>query len=245
MLDRPFVLADDGRLVFDPSAHRYMSCDVLVPSVSQVLRGVGMVDATWYREEHSRRGTDVHAIRASSLRSALDPSTVSGCYAGYVQAIELFDRVHRPEALLIEQAVHIPKHVAGTVDFYGRLNGQPLWVLLDWKTGAFQWWHEAQTAGYMKILRAMGLTVHRRGSVHLDPRGTFDLKWHTSAAGQQDWDSAHYIIERRLTHHGRDERESLCGSRDDVLSSSRDAAGDTVPTFESSDPFPTDPRNPF
>ena len=208
---RGFLIAGGGRLLFDPDAHRYTSDGVLVPSVSQVLRAVGMIDTTYYREEHSRRGELVHEILAARLRGPVPADMVPRPFHGYLEAIELFHRLHSPRPFLVETPVHLPKRAAGLVDFYGQINSQPLCVVLDWKTGPFRWWHEAQTAGYKQMLESDGRKVHRRGTVHLTDRGGMDIQWHVSAAGQQDWDSALYLVERRLHAHGRDERHFICG----------------------------------
>jgi hypothetical protein len=206
-----FLVADGGRLIFDGTLHRFTSDGVLVPSVSQVLRAGGLIDTQWYNDEHSARGTRVHALISNLITGGAGHTLAEPDDAGYLVALALFQRTHRPRPLLVEHPLHDPQRLAGLVDFYGTIDEQDLAVILDWKTGAYQWWHEAQTEGYAHLLRTIHRPVHRRATVHLHPTGTFDLKFHTSSAGRQDWNAALYLTERRLQHHGRDERFALCG----------------------------------
>ena len=206
-----FLVGDGGRLIFDADGHRYTSDGVLVPSVSQVLRAQGLIDTSHYTEEHSARGTRVHALINSRLRGLPDASRLAAPESGYLVAWSLFQRAHTPQPILTEFPLHDPGRVAGLVDFYGHINQQPLAVVLDFKTGPYQWWHEAQTAGYEHLLRRLELPVHRRATVHLSAEGTFTLRFHISGAARQDWEAAFYLTERRLAHHGRDERFAICG----------------------------------
>lgn len=172
-------------LAFEAETHTYRLHDAatpaawgqLVPSVTQVLHLVGLVDDRWYREEHRTRGRYVHKMIAYEEREGLDEASVDERLAGYLAGYRKFLADAQPgPCVLLETPLADPiRGYAGTPDQIRLLNGRL--ALIDHKTGSADSWHPLQSAAYVALYR-----LHTgddkpvdRHTLYLKPNGTYRL----------------------------------------------------------------------
>lgn len=157
-------------LTFDAASHTYRLDGRLVPHVTGVLAGLGLVDTSWFTEESRRRGQAVHAAIHYHLQKDLDWSTVQERFKGYVEAAILFlddakAVIDATELRLVHARAPI---FAGTADVFGDLFKDD--SLADWKSGAVGEVTGLQTALYDI---AKGGKRRRRIGVQLRPNGKY------------------------------------------------------------------------
>lgn len=157
--------------------HVYRFAGRRVAGVTEILQGVGIVDATWFKEWHAQRGTAVHKAMELLVQGRLDWATVDPRIEGYVRSGLWFCEtvgiaIGDPTALteyLVWNSVH---RYAGKLDAMLRLVAK-LDAVVDWKSGA----HGAanlQTAAYAEALKdELGTTrTFKRMSVQLQFDGS-------------------------------------------------------------------------
>lgn len=158
-------------LEFDPVQHRYTWGGRELPSVTRILKDVGLIDTLWFTEEARQRGTYVHMATHYFDEGDLAEESVDPRYAGYLDAYKRFLETTRPAWDRIEHKVSDPVlGYAGTFDRIGTLHGEPQRWLIDIKTG-FAKTAGLQTAAYRRCLPEPHRI--RRASLKLNPDGTF------------------------------------------------------------------------
>lgn len=165
-------------LEFDEATHSYFADGERVPSVTQILDQVGLVDSEWFTEEHRRRGTLVHMFIAMTNTGKVPNVKVEGYGAAaideareyhkqYVKFLASMKGALKIEA--VEQKVFDPGFgYAGRLDFSGTLAGLP--AIFDVKTnraGYVPIWAKWQLAAYAHALEPT--LMHRRMAVILTP----------------------------------------------------------------------------
>jgi hypothetical protein len=175
-----------GYLEFDAATHTYRLDGELVPSVTTVLKSVGLVEYSHIPQDvlqaAAHRGTAVHTALEYLDRGELDWTSLDPTIKPYVVAYERF----------LEDSSFIPAHIeyrvfnglhryAGTLDRTGYLGnfGNSLTVL-DFKTGLVLPGHAIQLAAYANCLvmprrfRRIALQLCGDGTyrVHEYPLGT-------------------------------------------------------------------------
>jgi len=136
---------------FNPDTHVYTLDGTQIPSVTQVLSDVGMVDGRLFTEEARVRGTYVHRatefIDSGSLDwEALDPALFPYCTA-YMKFIEDI----RPEILLSERPLYHPDFkYAGTLDRLMKFGGSV--AIVDFSTGDPLPTKEIQVSAYRELM---------------------------------------------------------------------------------------------
>ena len=173
-------------LLFQEKTHTYTLNGRELPSVTQILDEAGFIDPTWFTEESTQRGTDVHLLTRFhddgrfEKSGDLEESLVSSELRGYFEAWKEFRRVSRCKVLAIELMVwHDTLWYAGMLDRLLAFDGHAC-ALIDIKTGGHAPWHALQTAGYAVCPTAPPVTA--RYSVYLRSDGTFKLKRHEDPA---------------------------------------------------------------
>jgi hypothetical protein len=165
-----------SQIQFDAERHLYTVGGVEVPSVTQVLADVGIVDYRFLdtvpgaKEFYTLRGTAVHKLTEDHDKAVLGAARRTGGtkplpsprkarggaanrqettpYAGYLGAWRRFcaDTGFRPK--LIEHRGYCSIYMyCGTVDRVGEMPDGSL-ALPDIKTGSVEWWVALQTAAY-------------------------------------------------------------------------------------------------
>lgn len=172
------------KLEFDEASHTYSVDGRRVPSVTQILGGVGILDATWYTEQACTRGAYVAKATALLDRGILNRDSLDPTILPYVEQWERFCEVHNVEILEVERRVCERMHwYAGALDrvatfridraqYPVRSSATP--TLIDIKTGAREHWHQLQTAAYQAACREH----MKRGCLYLSKTG-YSWKSHT------------------------------------------------------------------
>lgn len=133
---------------YDAETHTYYRQDgSVVPSITELLRRSGVVDAEWFTDAGRERGTEVHNLTADFDLGALTLDECLSPNKGFLAAHVQLCQIARPKWEMIEQAL---------VDQLGRFAGRPdrvgYWLggdellVADIKTGAAEKWHSLQTA---------------------------------------------------------------------------------------------------
>jgi hypothetical protein len=177
-------------LQFEPMCHRYTVGGRFVPSVTQVLSAVGLIDLDGIPDDILRRagerGTRVHQAAALLLRGQLDWASVDPEIGGYVLAL---DKVIRhtgfePLAESVEKPLYCREFdFCGTPDvlaWYSFPRRKKVLVVFDWKTGMMS------AVRYQLAAYAHALGVRHRAAVKLNHDGTYRMEWFLAETLRQD-----------------------------------------------------------
>lgn len=141
-------------LEFTAETHTYTLEGVELPSVTQIVRFLSYdVTATaksWLRDVAADRGTRIHEYCMLYDYEEL-PDEIDYDCAGYVKAYLAFCRDYKPDWWGIERMGWCERHgtkYAGTVDRFGKIDGEN--VIVDIKSGSTKnhAQHAAQLTGY-------------------------------------------------------------------------------------------------
>jgi len=153
-------------LEFDDERHEYSVCGKVVPSVTQILKSVGLIDDRWFNDHACTRGSYVAEATAYDDRGILDFASLDDEIKPYVIQWRRFLAESKAEVLEVERRVFDEAHwYAGTFDRILSMPRNSWPVLIDIKTGGPAPWHKLQTAAYAATQREYML----RGSVYLSP----------------------------------------------------------------------------
>lgn len=179
--------------------HEYFVDGVHKVSVTQILKGGGVIDDTWYTPESRERGRHVHEICEYIDKGILDWNSVHPDYKGYATAYLDFIKQANPIWTYIEHKLYNPQYdYCGTLDRCGFLFNGELWII-DIKSGTESKATEMQLAGYthaaaltgviknncntLEVLKTEKLQI---GALHLRKNGRFKLypyKYHVGWDG--------------------------------------------------------------
>lgn len=168
-----------SELIFNKKKHTYTVEGEVLPSVNQVLSGVGICDYSMIpeadRDRYFTRGTYVHKAMELLLRGELDWDTVDDSILGYVRAGEKF--ILDTGFKMIRQEIplyHSAYKYAGTFDAIGKIGDVA--VLVDWKTGAVLDHVKYQIGGYYNLLKANNMEEPLQGyGVELKANGKYKM----------------------------------------------------------------------
>ena len=107
-------------LTFDPETHTYRKGETVLPSVTQILKDVGLIDTTFFAPEHAERGTRIHEATVFWDETGMDDDTLPEEWAGYLSAWKKFREETGFIPSHIEQAFCSDQGYAGTVDRIGK-----------------------------------------------------------------------------------------------------------------------------
>lgn len=165
---------------FDEPTHVYRLGDRVLPSVTTIIKPVGIdysAIAPDVLERKRQLGSAVHKACELDDEDDLDDETLPELLAPYVAAWRRFKTETRALVLLNERRLYHPRLLyAGTIDRLITLLGD-LWVI-DLKTAADPApSYGIQTAAYHELVEAHepGRGEARRGTVHLRDDGTYKL----------------------------------------------------------------------
>jgi hypothetical protein len=166
-------------LMFDEASHTYSVEGVPLPSVTQVLEDVGIIDYGFLpredRERYLRRGSAVHLLTQLDDEDDLDEASIDPAIAGYLEGWRRFRRESGFVPSLIEHRSYNPQYgYAGTLDRTGSLRDSSTVVLLDIKTGTSPYWCRYQLAAYAAFFD--GPRKYPRLSVELHDDGTYRIE---------------------------------------------------------------------
>ena len=158
-------------LEFVAREHRYFLGDRELPSVTTILKDVGLIDTTFFTETARLRGEYVHLASHYVDDGDLAEDTVHEDYRPYLQAYERFRALLEPTWEYVEHRVHdAVVGYAGTLDRAGRLNNGWRGVI-DLKSGSVPPWVGPQTAAYRRCLPQPH--TWKRAALQLKADGSF------------------------------------------------------------------------
>jgi hypothetical protein len=204
----------DEKFRFEQADHSYWLGSIRLPSVTQVLRGIGIIDDEHFNERARSRGAAVHAATAFLDEGRLDWNSLHLDLHGYVRAWNKFKVETKCEIIDIEVPAFDPVLLyAGTRDRRLLWNGYE-WVI-DIKTigtpgGAGPRWGGEQTAAYERLLPPSSFRNRKRASIFLYPDESWKPKFHDDFSDEKYF-LAYLTVFRRLIHHRRIKAD---GSRD-------------------------------
>ena len=166
---------------FDPIRHEYWEGGVRLPSVTEILRRVRLLDTGGFSRNAADFGTAVH--QATALidlgHKRLEDYEGDPKYR-YLKAWVLFKEARHPEILEVEQIVGgIEVGCAGTLDRLALFPWDPRPCVVDLKTGKAKLWHRLQLAGYCFAAQK----EYRRMAVYIDGHGVFRAEEY-----REEWD---------------------------------------------------------
>lgn len=175
-------------LKFDADTHTYEDGGVVLPSVTQILERVGIINTAFFAQypEATQRGTDVHEATALIDAGSLTAADFTEWIRGYIDSWELFKIDEGVTSFdLIEQRFGSAElGYAGTVDRVATISGQEM--ILDIKTGRPAKYHALQTAAYAVGLCDSPKSV-RRGCVYITDAAKYRVKWYDDPTDIDDW----------------------------------------------------------
>lgn len=188
-----------GELIFNQETHTYTKDSWIYPSVTQALKGAGLIDTTFFTEEKRDIGTGVHMLTAMYDTDTLkDFGNIS---EGYLDAWIKFLKETGFKIDKIEIPMCSDKHMfAGTPDRLGWLSKYG--VLEIKATEANYPYFAAQTGGY-EILANENFPknkIKERNVVHLSPDGKYKITKHENNSDKFDFLACLRIHNLRVRH---------------------------------------------
>lgn len=158
-------------ITLDRETHTYSNN---LPSVTEILRSTGLIDASWFTPEARERGRAVHMACEFYDQGDLDEDVLDPAIAGYVEAYKSY-RAYIGLASSHEW-IEMPMQdktgvYAGTPDRV--LSVRPRGII-DIKSGAPMAWHGIQLAAYVNMLDDP--FSYSRFGLYLRQDGKFRLK---------------------------------------------------------------------
>lgn len=175
------MVLTEHKTEFDPQTHTYKLDGVEIPSVTQVLTGVGLIDATWFTEESAWRGSVVHACCQYDDEGDLDESSVPEEAWGYLRGwrrfksetcIREFQEIEKPH--FYDLYAGTPDRIVTYTDSPDGLHLNSAGIVLDIKTGAIYPSTAIQLAAYAHLVRPH--LPLRRIAVRISADGTYRLQ---------------------------------------------------------------------
>lgn len=180
------------RLDFDAAAHKYSLVDddtgetKEIPSATQILSGLGLVDFSRFTQADMQRGTDRHLATELWDRGSLDEGSLDDNTRPALEAWRKFlDDSGFKESDIEVRVSSLSKRYAGTVDRVGSIDGKR--TMIDIKGSSEMPTYALQLWLYKIAWEEMheGDRMENLISVHLRRNGTYRVHSHhgnTSAA---------------------------------------------------------------
>ena len=167
---------------FDELTHTYRMSGVVVPSVTQVLADVRLIDLSMVPEHFLEKACEfggiVHKATEYHDTGVLDETSIDDAVRGHVSGWAKFILDHSVQIFDIEMRVFSKKFkFAGTLDRIAMINDRL--CVIDLKSGSKQKAYACQTAAYAFAYNEMtGEKIRDRYCVYLS-EGTYKLEKHT------------------------------------------------------------------
>lgn len=163
---------------YDSKDHAYFIDGQHVPSVTQILQDVGLIDTTYFTDEARERGSFAHKAIQLWLGDNLDEADLSEGLKGYLDSARQFMAMVRATQEVEVPRFHCGLMFGGTPDLVCEIDGYGF-AVPDFKTGAKATSHQYQSAAYAFLVHhgESGKmddsfpVVPRRLMVHLDADG--------------------------------------------------------------------------
>lgn len=169
--------------LFDEKPHRYTLDGLVLPSVTQVLSSVGIIDTQWFNEAGKWRGSAVHKWCELEDVGTIKEYAMDKRAEKYLDAWRKFkSETGIKEWVAIEVPAYSRFGFAGTADRIA-LNGNTGFVI-DLKTGAIPNWARLQLAAYADMLEKP--LRFRRIAVQLKPDGNYSSEEYSDVREYHD-----------------------------------------------------------
>jgi len=170
-------------LVFSADAHVYRLNNIVVPSVTQVLRATRYIRLvediaekaeqkaiTWVEalvlmekrlrvlEVARKRGSDIHALLQYLVEDDLDESSIDPAYAGYIESGRLYVQQHVKQPYRAEFRVWSRHGYAGTLDLFA-LHHDGFLSIDDFKSGDVE-----MVASNLQLAAYLGAVLEMRAT---------------------------------------------------------------------------------
>ena len=139
------------KINFDPASHTYEIDGVVYPSVTQILKNVGIIDDRFYASGSADKGREIHELTKLIDEGFLNIDKLNHhSYIGYLKAWEKFKYEFDINIKSIELKIFSSiDNYAGTLDRLADVKKLKLKnCIIDIKTGQPQKWHGVQLWGY-------------------------------------------------------------------------------------------------
>lgn len=182
------MLKTESKLTFDSALHQYKLEGVTIPSITQVLKGTGIIDfsmvPTARLEAACLFGTAAHRATALSDKGTLDEDNLDNFLRPYLSGWRLFRQEYGFIPEVIEQPMYSKIYrVAGTPDRVGRWRIDDSLIIPDIKTGVeLSAANALQLSAYEMIVKE-NLTKKektKRMSILLTPDGKYKIQEYKS-----------------------------------------------------------------
>lgn len=162
-----------GLFQCDPETHTYYLGEKVLPSVTQILDDVGIIDSNKFCKDefYLDRGHAIHSATDLIDKGQLDRRSLDKRIKGYVAAYEAFKKDTGFEVMASEIAAYSKTYkYAGTSDKIGLLYGNK--SMIDLKSNDVPGWCGIQLSGYCelfpgKMYERFGLGLKEDGSYRL------------------------------------------------------------------------------
>lgn len=186
-------------LEFEESSHTYKLNGKEIPSVTTILKEVGFIDTTWFKDSGLVRGSVVHKATELLDQGFLDWFGLNEEYIPYVKAYEKFKLESGFQSIQQESKMYDDLFwFCGTVDRIGMLNNCD--AILDIKTGQKQAWWSLQLAAYKHLSKIRRAKVY---SLRLKKDGKYILDEYTDT--KKDCDDFLSIV--RVYHRLQEQKK--------------------------------------
>lgn len=181
--------------------HTYRVDGVIRPGVTEILKGVGFIDDTYYTPESSQRGTYVHRAIELYHTVGLDIKTVHKSLLPYFEGYLKFLKEVRYTNVVCKDLVE-KKLYHSIYQYCGRLDlaftTDSGLNVFDIKTGSVPWHTKYQLEGYGELIRYAGYKVHKLYALHLPGNGTYKMIQYGSARDLSVFQAATTIMNAKL-----------------------------------------------
>ena len=183
---------DSPVLSLDQETHVYTLGERVLPAVTDILVGAGIVDTRWFTELGRWRGSAVHMACWYDDEGDLDESLLDPQLQPYLAAYRKFKAETGFTSTAIETSVYSDLlGYAGTPDRIGTVNGKP--CLPDLKSGASSKATRYQTVAYAACLPSP--RKYTRMEVRLQPNGKFSLQVYEPKDYDRDFQKWNSIVD--------------------------------------------------
>ena len=164
-------------LTYNDSNHEYKLDGMIIPSVTQVLKGAGLVSLDFVNEqlleEKADLGKKVHLTTELYDNGTLDLDELHPTLKAYLDSwIKFKEDFHFISTAIELQLFHKLYRYAGRIDRVGLANG--VLTLIDIKSGIHTKTHAIQTAAYTLLYnqdKKKGEQIKKRFTVYVKPEG--------------------------------------------------------------------------
>lgn len=142
---------NEGILHYNDAEHIYSVNDVILPSVTQIIKAEGLMGYMNTDDYYMIRGGLVHTMIKLYLDNNLDEEYLDETLQSYLSGIKRFFAITGFVVQGYEKPLHHPVYqFAGTPDLWGIWNDKK--TVVDFKTGSPARWHLVQVAAYNELL---------------------------------------------------------------------------------------------